>query len=725
MSTPAPDGKAGGESSVPPWLVRLGAIGWRSLVVLALAIVLIWIAWLLGTVTASIALALILSAAFAPLVIRLRGEGWSRARAAAVATVAAVAILGLVLAVVAALLVHYGPQLIRTISDGLDTLGQRLGGMTVSPEVTDTLRRLADSLQGWVASAISDLVGSAASLFTVLLFGVFTTFFLLLDGDHAWAWAMQSASERRREAATASGLRGLGRVGGYLRTVALLAAVEAVVDFILMTIFGVPLALPLATLVFVGGFVPYIGGVVTTSAIVLAALASIGTEPTIVLLVLIIVAVILEGRFFDRMDMVHLHPAIILIVLPIGAVTGGLFGLIVAVPIAAFVQATAGSLLDAVRPDPSGQTDAGTTVVPDWLDVLAQWSWRLLVGIALLAVGIFAIVQVPIVLMPIVLAAVLASTLAPLMGALQRRGWATSLAAAVVTLGAYAGISAIILLTVGALFSNADQVVDSSSGGSSSISDSLQGLAGSLQALVEEVGAGLLGAIASILAGIVGLVFVVVLAVILTFYFLRDGRAAWTALTARLAPWRRREVDAAGGRAVTVLGGYMIGTGAISAFGAATQLVIMVILGIPLALPLAVLSFFGGFIPYIGSFVTTGLAFLVTVAYGSPTDIAVMGIFTIVFNIVQGNIVAPLVYGRAVNIHPAIVLLAIPAGSAVAGVTGMFLVVPFLGVVATTWRAVLAVMGDRPAGDEPAAATGDAPGVTAAGQVLATEAADG
>jgi predicted PurR-regulated permease PerM len=78
-----------------------------------------------------------------------------------------------------------------------------------------------------------------------------------------------------------------------------------------------------------------------------------------------------------------------------------------------------------------------------------------------------------------------------------------------------------------------------------------------------------------------------------------------------------------------------------------------------------------------------------------------MAIFTIVFNIVQGNIVAPLVYGRAVNIHPAIVLLAIPAGSAVAGVLGMFLVVPFLGVVATTWRTVLVVMGERHPEPEP------------------------
>jgi predicted PurR-regulated permease PerM len=163
-----------------------------------------------------------------------------------------------------------------------------------------------------------------------------------------------------------------------------------------------------------------------------------------------------------------------------------------------------------------------------------------------------------------------------------------------------------------------------------------------------------------------------------------------------LVGWRRREVDAAGGRAAGVLGGYMIATGVISAFGAATQFAIMTILGLPLALPLAVLSFFGGFIPYIGSFITTGIAFLVTVAVGSPTDIAVMAIFTLVFNIVQGNFVAPLVYGKAVNIHPAIVLIAIPAGSTIAGVFGMFIVVPFIGVVAATWRTVLFVLGDAP-----------------------------
>ena len=69
-----------------------------------------------------------------------------------------------------------------------------------------------------------------------------------------------------------------------------------------------------------------------------------------------------------------------------------------------------------------------------------------------------------------------------------------------------------------------------------------------------------------------------------------------------------------------------------------------------------------------------------------------MIIWTIAFNLVTGNIVDPIVYGKTVHLHPAIVLLAIPAGSAIAGMLGMFIVVPVLGVISATWRTVLLVM---------------------------------
>ena len=152
----------------------------------------------------------------------------------------------------------------------------------------------------------------------------------------------------------------------------------------------------------------------------------------------------------------------------------------------------------------------------------------------------------------------------------------------------------------------------------------------------------------------------------------------------------------AGSDAVDILGGYMFGTAIISAVGAISQLVIMLVLGLPFAVPVAILSFIACFIPYYGGFITTGLAFLIAVAYGTPTQIAIMFVYTIVFNLIQGNVVTPLVYNRAVNLHPAIVLLAIPAGAAIAGIAGMFLAVPILAVIATTWRTVLYVLDDQP-----------------------------
>ena len=161
-----------------------------------------------------------------------------------------------------------------------------------------------------------------------------------------------------------------------------------------------------------------------------------------------------------------------------------------------------------------------------------------------------------------------------------------------------------------------------------------------------------------------------------------------------LQPEAEPQVRAVGARAFDVLGGYMTGTGAVSFVGAASQWVIMVLLGLPLAFPVFVLSFFLGYIPYIGGLISTGIAFLIAVAVGDPIDVLIMGIWTIVFNLVVGNVVSPLVYERTVHIHPAIVLVAIPAGSAIAGPIGMFVAVPAVGIVAATWRTVMALMSD-------------------------------
>jgi predicted PurR-regulated permease PerM len=215
------------------------------------------------------------------------------------------------------------------------------------------------------------------------------------------------------------------------------------------------------------------------------------------------------------------------------------------------------------------------------------------------------------------------------------------------------------------------------------------------------------------LDSLVNLAVIVVLGTLLTFYLLRDGAALWHRVIVRVPGSRRDQVDGAGNRAVSVLGGYMVGTAAISFVGAASQWVIMVVLGLPLALPVFVLSFILCFIPYIGGFISTGIAFLITVVAGTPEAILIMLIWTVVFNIVQGNVVSPLVYGRTVHLHPAIVLVAIPAAASVAGIMGMFIVVPVLGVIASTWRTVMALLDAHTSGEGGMASMTDPPDLPA------------
>ena len=146
------------------------------------------------------------------------------------------------------------------------------------------------------------------------------------------------------------------------------------------------------------------------------------------------------------------------------------------------------------------------------------------------------------------------------------------------------------------------------------------GSSGSSRGRSATLGTSGLSTIAEVAQGLASIAVVTVLGAMLAFYFLRDGGGTvgpdrWGSP----GPPRRPSSHAAGVRAFEVMGGYMGGTAAISFVGSASQFVIMVILGIPLALPVFVLSFFLCFIPYIGGFISTGIALLLTVAFGTPT----------------------------------------------------------------------------------------------------------
>jgi len=717
MTDIAPPAPAGSEL-VPGWLQRLAAIGWRVLVTILLGLVLTAIAVKLATVTISILVAAIVAATFAPYVLTLRNRGWSRIKAAAAVFVGAAVVIIATLAIIAVAFLPYIAASIAAFKTGVVALRQELASASIPPEVGQVIDSASGQLETWLSTNGSSVAADIGELAAIAILGTFLTFFFMMDGDKAWTWAMSSVNAWRREAIATAGDEALQRVGGYLRGTAVIAAFAGSVTGLFLWILGVPLAGPLGVIVFFGRFIPYVGGFVTTILIVLVTLGTVGSTAAIVVLVLASLLTLIQGKFLAPViyhKTVHMHPALVLIALPAGAAVAGIIGLFAAIPVVAFALAIVGALVSVLGVEPTREP-LRSGLVPTWLDRLGQWSWRLLVAIGLLSLVVVAAVQIPIVVMPLVLGVILAATLAPLGALLERRGWSRSRAALGATLGGVVVVTLIVGLTIVALVGPIGDLVGQANVGAGTADNSAGGNAGTLVTLVQTFGAGVLLTIANALSSLAALAVVLLLAILLTYYFMRDGDAFWRGFLERVEPGRRSYIEAAGSRAFNVLGGYMLGTGAISIFGAATQFLIMVILGIPFALPLAVLAVFGGFIPYIGSLITTGLAFLVTVATGSPQDVAIMAVFTIVFNIVQGNFVAPIVYSRVVSLHPAVVLAAIPAGNEIAGVVGMFLVVPFLGVVAAVWRTVLLVLDTQPV--EPLAAAD--PTDPAADPVLST-----
>ena len=585
--------------------------------------------------------------------------------------------------------------------------------------VTAILQRIETGFRGAVLGGLADIVAAGANVVTVAILGGFLTFFLLQDGDRAWAWVLNASGGWRRGALMAGGRRAVDQVGGYVRT-SVTAVATAVLAGLLMVLLGVPLAGPLAVVVLTAAFVPYVGRTIAGIVIVAVTLATRGGVPASALLVLYWTGATALDRVLARLEAgrrLELHPILAVLGLPIGFAMAGFFGLIIILPVLAFAQTAAGVIITALGRGASGcsrraghvqclggQRRPGVAGSPGSMELALAHRGGVVdhrhPGGAPVAWGDPASRDG---------CDPLAATLHPASAALQRRGAGRTMAAAIVTVGTGVAIIAVVVVTLASLAGPIAELTSTATEGAEASGAQAIGVG----SFVSAINSGLIATVGAAVANAISAVIVLLLGAFLTFYFIRDGARVWGALTRGVPAARRGLLDTAGTRAVDVLGGYMVGTAAISAFGAASQWVIMVLLGLPLAFPLAVLALFAGFIPYIGGFIATFLAFLVAIAVGSPTAILVMAIYTLVFNIIQGNFVTPLVYGKAVSLHPAIVLLAAPIGNALAGIVGMFLVVPVAGVIATSWRAILQVIdvgGSDSAVPVAEARPGDEPG---------------
>jgi predicted PurR-regulated permease PerM len=178
----------------------------------------------------------------------------------------------------------------------------------------------------------------------------------------------------------------------------------------------------------------------------------------------------------------------------------------------------------------------------------------------------------------------------------------------------------------------------------------------------------------SFLGGFVLMVFVL-------FFFLKDGHELRTWCVRGLPLRWRTRADHAADAVWQALGSYTRGVVFVAAIDAVFIGTGLLILGVPLALSLALLTFIAAFVPIVGAVVAGAVAVLVAVASkGFGTALIVLALILLIQQI-EGNVLHPVVMRRAVELHPIVVVVAVAAGGTLAGIAGAALAVPVVAIV--------------------------------------------
>ncbi len=346
---------------VPTWLARSAAVSWRLLVVAAAVAVVAAVLVYLRLVVLPVVVALFLATLLVPPVHWLRGRGWPSLAATWTVIVAA---LLLVAGLAALLAPQIGPQfgtLRGQVATGLDDVQRWLrdGPLHFSEsQLSELLTRARQEVQANSANLTRGVLSGATLALEVLtgaLLSLVLTFFFVKDGDRIGAWLARQAGSRS-DVVRAVGRRAFETLGAYLRGVAIVGLVDGVLIGAGLAVIGVPLAVPLAFLVFLGAFFPIVGAFASGLVAALVALVSKGPVAALVIVAITVAVQQLEGHVLAPVVLgraVKLHPVVILLALTGGGVVGGIPGAALAVPAVA-VATSVGSYLRnrPVMPDP-------------------------------------------------------------------------------------------------------------------------------------------------------------------------------------------------------------------------------------------------------------------------------------------------------------------------------------------------------------------------------------
>lgn len=335
-----------------------------------------------------------------------------------------------------------------------------------------------------------------------------------------------------------------------------------------------------------------------------------------------------------------------------------------------------------------------TSSSPRWLRSLSELSLRLLIIAGLLIFLALAAARLRLIFLPVLAAIILATALLPAKRWLRRRGLSNTLAAVVVVGGAAillgllaAGVSATIVEDFQALNFDIEEGLEKFGSGvaealgvpDETVDDAIDDVIEAVRGNAGTVAGGLFSGVLVLAEVIAG----GVLMVVLLFMIVKDAERMQRTIGRRLGPGARRDFLAISSASWLTLGGYFRGVMAVALVDAVLIGIGLAIIGVPFVLPLAVLTFFGAFIPVIGAILTGAAAFLVALAAEGTGAAIGVAVLVVAVQQIEGNVLSPLIVGRAVALHPAVVLIAVATGGALWGILGAFVAVPITAIAMT------------------------------------------
>lgn len=336
--------------TVPRGVEIAAAWSWRLLLIAGAGAVLLWLIAYLSLVVLPVAIALLVSALLVPVVDAMRRVGIPRGLSSLVVVAGTLAAIGALLALAGQQIATGAGDVAAQVANGIGEIRDwlREGPLHASDsQINGYLQQAQDSLQRNSDGAeILRRTSEVTTVFSHVLAGffivLFSTYFFLAQGERIWSWAVRLAPRAARAQVDSSGRVAWISLVQFVRATVIVAAVDAVGIAVGAAVLQVPFVLAIGVIVFLGAFVPLIGATIAGAIAVLVALVDQGPVTAVIMLIVVVAVQQLEAHVLQPFLMgrwVSVHPLGVIIAIATGVLVAGVAGALVAVPLAAAVNA--------------------------------------------------------------------------------------------------------------------------------------------------------------------------------------------------------------------------------------------------------------------------------------------------------------------------------------------------------------------------------------------------